>query len=476
MSNNSYIKSQLLEQGFATGFSMTQDSLQHEDRELTPREQLMNQMKDRLSKFFKDRLVKEKGRPEFQSEVSNYLIREIEQEEGFAWIEKKKMVEELVLDIVGYGPIQPLLEDESVTEVMVSRFDQIYAEKGGILEPVPSIRFDSDDHLVKVIENIVNPLGRPISVARPMVDARLPDGSRVNATLREISPDGATLTIRKFSKKKMTVQDYLNRQSLIPAMAAFLQASVEAGMNLVVSGGTGSGKTMLLNMISAFVPSHYAINTVEDTLELQLRQPNVRRLEARPPGMNGEGAITIRDLIKNCLRMRMDVLVVGEVRDGALVDALRAGSTGHSFMMTIHANSPRKLVDTTMPLLIGMSDMQLSELEKKQMIADSVQIIVQIARLRDGSRKITNIAYVAGVGDAAAKSIGLAKGDDKHIYLQDVFRFVQTGVENGKVQGHYEWTGFLPQEWVDAVEAKGIVFDRRIFSNDTEVGGKSTPW
>lgn len=466
------LKSRLREATEASGkaLTITQDALFAETgNEATEKEQVLERIRKRLGEIFGERLLSEKNDLNFQLQLREVIRQLLSREEIHdSTLKREALAEQIFVDILGYGPIQQLLEDETITEIMVTRYDKIYIEKGGKMVLQPDIRFDNERHLVSTIEKILNPLGRKITSLEPMVDARLPDGSRVNATLKDVTPDGATLTIRKFTKYKLKGEDYLRWGSLSQEMLDFLKAAVEAETNIIVSGGTGSGKTTLLNMLSNFIPSHLSIVTIEDSLELQLQQDNVRRMEARRAGANGEGEITIRDCVKNSLRMRPDAIVVGEIRSGEVVDMFRAITSGHFGLSTIHAESPRDLVDTVIPILFGMSDMTFTEMAQKKLITSAIPIIVQIARLQDGSRKITNITYVAGVGKEAAKELGIEKGEPNQIYLMDIFRFVQTGVVGGKVQGYFEATGFVPEKLLDRFAARGIYLPREMFLKTKE--------
>lgn len=328
--------------------------------------------------------------------------------------EKHRLFEQIVAEIIGFGPLQPLLDDESVTEVMVNGPKNIYVERKGKLTRVP-IAFESDEHVMRIIDRIVAPLGRRIDESSPTVDARLPDGSRVNAVIPPISLVGPTLTIRLFSKTPFTVQDLINFGSITPESIQFLKACVEARLNIVVSGGTGSGKTTMLNILSGFIPGDERIVTIENAAELQLRQEHVVTLESRPPNIEGRGEVTIQNLVVNSLRMRPDRIVVGEIRDGAALDMLQAMNTGHDgSMTTAHSNGPRDTLSRieTMTLMAGY---ELPVRAIREQIASAIDLIVHAERLRDGSRKIVNITEVAGM-----------EGDV--VTLTDLFIFEQTGL------------------------------------------------
>ncbi|GBD22348.1 Putative conjugal transfer protein [bacterium HR28] len=363
-------------------------------------------------------------------------------------IERHRLFEAIVAEILGYGPIEPLLKDDTVTEIMVNGPKQVWVERNGKLEKT-SIQFDDDEHVMRIIDRIVSPLGRRIDESSPMVDARLPDGSRINAVIPPISLVGPCLTIRKFSRDPLTVDDLIRFGTMTPEIAQFLKACVEARLNIVVSGGTGSGKTTLLNVLSSFIPGDERIVTIENAAELQLRQEHVVTLESRPPNIEGKGEVTIRDLVINALRMRPDRIVVGECRGGEALDMLQAMNTGHDgSMTTIHSNSPRDTLHRleTMVLMAGM-DLPVRAI--REQIASALDLIIHMARLKDGSRKIVAITEVQGM-----------EGDV--IVLQDIFVFEQTGYENGKVIGRIKPTGVRPK-FVEKFEVANIYLPPTIF-------------
>jgi pilus assembly protein CpaF len=356
-------------------------------------------------------------------------------------VERLRLFEAISAEILGYGPIEPLLKDPNVNEVMVNGPRQVYVERQGKLE-LTDITFQDDDHVMRVIDRIVSPLGRRIDESSPTVDARLPDGSRVNAIIPPIALNGPTLTIRKFSKDPFTVEDLIRFGTFTAEMATFIKACVEARLNIIVAGGTGSGKTTMLNVLSSFIPDDERIVTIENAAELQLRQDHVVRLESRPPNIEGKGEVTIRDLVINSLRMRPERIVVGECRGGEALDMLQAMNTGHDgSMTTAHANSPRDTLSRleTMCLMAGM-DLPVRAI--REQIASAVDLIVQQSRLKDGTRKIVNITEVQGM-----------EGDV--IVMQDVFVFEQTGVVEGKIQGRLKATGIRPK-FVEKFEVMGI--------------------
>ena len=361
------------------------------------------------------------------------LFDQVLEQEGtvLTRIERQRLFEDVYAEIRGFGPIEPLLQDPTISEVMVNGPKSVYVEQKGKLRKT-EVKFDDDEHVMRIIDRIVAPLGRHIDESSPMVDARLPDGSRVNAIIPPLSLVGPTITIRKFSKTPFTVDDLIRFGSLTPEIAEFLKACVRAQMNIIVSGGTGSGKTTLLNVLSSFIPNDERIVTIEDAAELQLRQEHVVRLESRPANIEGKGAVKIRDLVINALRMRPDRIVVGECRGAEALDMLQAMNTGHDGSLTTgHANSPRDILSRleTMVLMAGM-DLPLRAI--REQIAAAMDVIVQQARLRDGSRRITNITEVQGM-----------EGDV--IVLQDIFVFEQLGEEGGKIMGRIKPTGIRPK-------------------------------
>lgn len=366
---------------------------------------------------------------------------------------RKDLVEAVLNDVIGYGPIQPLLEDDEISEIMVNGPKRVYIEKKGQLQ-LTNVVFDDDEHVLRVIERIVLPLGRRIDAENPTVDARLPDGSRVNAVIPPVAIDGPCITIRKFRKHKLRIEDLIRLGSLTEPMAEFLRACVRARLNIIISGGTGSGKTTLLNVLSGFIPENERIVTIEDAAELQLQQEHVVRLESRPPDLNGRGAVTIRDLVRNALRMRPDRIVVGECRGGEALDMLQAMNTGHDgSMTTIHANSPRDAL-ARLETLVLMAGMDLPLKVVRQQISSAVDLIVQQSRLRDGSRKVISISEVVGM-----------EGDV--ITMSELFKFEQTGITpDGKVIGMHKSTGLRPL-FYPRLEAAGYKLDAKIFGVGT---------
>src|SRR5690349_511053 len=355
--------------------------------------------------------------------------------------ERVRMLEQITDEFLGLGPLEPLLRDETITEVMVNGPQQVYIEREGRLE-LTNVTFQNDEHVMKIIQRIIAPIGRRVDESSPMVDARLADGSRVNAIIPPLSLVGPVITIRKFSATPFTVEDLVRFGTATPEMFEFLEACVQARLNIFVSGGTGSGKTTMLNILSSFIPDDERIVTIEDAAELQLRQEHVITLESRPSNIEGKGAIPIRELVRNALRMRPDRIIVGECRSGEALDMLQAMSTGHDgSMSTGHANSPRDMLSRleTMVLMAGV-DLPLRAI--REQVASAVDLIVQQSRLKDGTRKIVNITELQGM-----------EGDV--IVMQDVFVFEQTGVVEGKIQGRLKPTGIRPK-FVEKFEVMGI--------------------
>jgi pilus assembly protein CpaF len=361
------------------------------------------------------------------------------------------MLDWVISDIIGYGPIEPLLKDPEITEIMVNGCDQVFVEKFGLIEPT-SVKFENDAHVRKIIDRIVSPIGRRVDEATPMVDARLPNGNRVNATIPPLSLGGSTITIRKFAVRPFVVQDLVTNGTISVALATFLKACVEAKVNLVISGGTGTGKTTFLNVLSNFIPSRERLITIEDTAELQLHHPNLVRLERRPPNVEGKGEITIRQLVVNALRMRPDRIVVGECRAGEALDMLQAMNTGHDgSMTTVHSNSPRDTL-RRIETMVLMAGMELPLKAIREQVASSIELIIHLERLRDGSRKIVKVSEVQGM-------------ESDTIVMQDLFVYKQSGFNNGTVQGSMAATGlrprFLSKLTANSIELPPNVFDKQ---------------
>ena len=368
---------------------------------------------------------------------------------------------EVLNELLGYGPLQPLLNDPEVTEVMVNGPKNIYIEKKGQLQK-SSVAFDDDNHVLQIIDRIILPLGRRVDADSPTVDARLPDGSRVNAVIPPVAIDGPSITIRKFSKERLGVDALISFGSITEKMAEFLRACVLAHLNIIISGGTGSGKTTLLNVLSSFIADNERIITIEDAAELQMQQDHVLRMETKPANVDGRGAVSIRELVRNSLRMRPDRIVVGEVRGGEALDMLQAMNTGHDgSLTTVHSNSPRDAI-ARLETLVLMAGMDLPLKVVRQQIASAVDLIVQQSRLTDGSRKVTAVTEIAGM-----------EGDT--VVLTDIFKFEQTGVTtDGKVQGDLKPTGIRPL-FSPRLEAAGFKLGADVFgANLSEMLGRGS--
>lgn len=357
--------------------------------------------------------------------------------------DRLRIIQEIYDEVAGLGPLENLMKDPTVTEIMVNGPKNIYVERGGRLE-LAAVAFEDDAHVLKIIDRIVSRVGRRCDESNPMVDARLEDGSRVNAVIPPIALKGPTITIRRFNSAPLSIGDLVEKNSVSYAMASFLESCVKGKANIVVAGGTGSGKTTLLNILSSFIPETERIVTIEDAAELQLKQNHVVTLESRPANVEGSGAITIRDLVRNALRMRPDRIIVGEVRSGETLDMLQAMNTGHEgSLTTVHANSPRDVL-SRLETMVLMSGMELPLKAIRDQVSSAIDIIVYQTRFRDGTRKVTNIAEVVGM-----------EGDT--ITLQDIFTFKPEGLDmNGKIKGRYLATGIRPKI-VDKFRDSGIM-------------------
>lgn len=367
-------------------------------------------------------------------------------------IQRASLMQEIVDEILGLGPLQPLLRDETISEIMVNRFDQIYIEKDGLLQ-LSDYSFTNEDHLRRTIERIVSKIGRRIDESSPLVDARLADGSRVNAAIPPVALDGSTVVIRKFAKEPFTSKDLVLSGTFTQAAMEFLGQCVLGRLNILISGGTGSGKTTTLNVLSSFIPFNERIITIEDAAELQLSQPHIVRLESRPSNVEGKGAISIRELVKNTLRMRPDRIVVGEVRDAAALDMLQAMNTGHDgSLTTVHSNSSQEAI-YRLETLVLMAGMDLPVTVIRQQIGTAIDVIVQQSRLRNGRRHIMQISEVEGVRNG-------------EIVIQDIFKF-EYGVESETpgTLGQLVPTGHLPT-FLRKLEDRGVTIDRKIFSHE----------
>lgn len=366
--------------------------------------------------------------------------------------EQGTVIENVENEILGMGPLEPLLNDPSICDILVNTYNTCYVERHGMLEKVP-INFQNDDHLLRIIQKIAGAVGRRVDESSPMVDARLADGSRVNAIIPPLAVDGPLLSIRKFAVDPLTVRDLMSYRSLTPPIAQFLEAAVKARTNILISGGTGSGKTTLLNVVSSFIPHSERILTIEDSAELQLQQPHVGRLETRPPNIEGKGAVLARDLVKNALRMRPDRIVLGEVRGEEALDMLQAMNTGHDGSLgTIHANSPRDAI-SRLEHMIGMAGISISPNVIRQQIAAALDLIVQTERLPDGRRAVMSISEITGM-------------EQNVVNMQDIFQFKRQGVDDkGRVKGSFIATGIRPA-MMQRIKERGIELDESIFDPD----------
>jgi pilus assembly protein CpaF len=365
--------------------------------------------------------------------------------------EREEVVAQVLDEIFGLGPLEPLMKDPQVSDILVNTWKNVFIERHGKLEHT-DIRFQDDRHLLQVIDRIVSGVGRRIDDSSPMVDARLADGSRVNAIIKPLSLDGPHLSIRKFRRDALRGEDLLRTESLNEPMLEILKGVVRARLNVLISGGTGAGKTTLLNIMSSYIPADERIVTIEDSAELQLRQPHVVRLETRPPNIEGEGAIPQRMLVINALRMRPDRIVLGECRGSEAVDMLQAMNTGHDgSLTTLHANTPRDAL-SRLETMIAMASLNLPERAMRQQIASAIQVIIQVARMGDGTRKVTQISEVVGM-------------EGEVITMQDIFMFERQGTaENGKVLGRYRATGIRPK-FADRLQTYGIKVGSLLFEN-----------
>lgn len=369
--------------------------------------------------------------------------------------ERETLVSDVLDELLGLGPLEPLLKDESITDILVNGFNTVFIERGGLLEKVPT-RFQDEKHLLRIIQKIVSAVGRRIDESSPFVDARLADGSRVNAIIAPLAIDGSLLSIRKFARRRIGIERLIELGSVPVPMAEVMKAIVRARRNVLISGGTGSGKTTLLNAMSSFIDDRERIVTIEDSAELQLQQEHIARLETRPPNLEGRGEISQRDLVKNALRMRPDRIIVGEVRAGEAFDMLQAMNTGHDgSMTTVHANTPRDAL-ARIEQMIGMSGIDISPRAARSQIASAVNIVIQVARMVDGHRRVMSLSEIVGM-------------EGETITMQEIFRYRVTGrTDSGTVIGHFEATGIRPKLLADAV-AYGINLSADLFRPDLQL-------
>jgi pilus assembly protein CpaF len=363
--------------------------------------------------------------------------------------DKTHLIEEIKNELLGLGPLEPLLWDDEITDILVNGHNQVYVEKGGKLHST-EVKFQDDQHLMLIIDRIVSQVGRRVDEASPMVDARLPDGSRINAIIPPLALDGPALSIRRFGRRRYNIDDLVGKKALVPEIVEFLRTVVRARLNVLVCGGTGSGKTTMLNCMSLFVPADERIVTIEDSAELSLQQPHVVRLETRPPNVEGKGEITQRDLVKNSLRMRPDRIIVGEVRGDEVFDMLQAMSTGHDgSIATIHANTPRDSLGR-LEMMMLLSGVAIPQRAMRQQIASALNIIVHVSRLSDGSRKVMRISEISGM-------------EGEMVMMQDLFEFKRTGIgPGGEVLGQFLATG-IRSAYSQRLEAAGYKLDAKVF-------------
>jgi len=412
------------------------------------------EMKARLHKTLINRMDLTKlsslSQEQVHAEVSRLAETVLAQESApLSASERERLVNDVQHELFGLGPLEPLLADPTISDILVNSHHTIYIERRGKIEPT-NVRFKDDEHLMRVIERIVSSVGRRIDESSPMVDARLQDGSRVNAIIPPLSIDGPVLSIRRFGSEPLRMVALIENNALTKDIADMLQMVVHARLNVLISGGTGAGKTTLLNALSAFIPENERIVTIEDSAELQLQQPHVVRLETRPPNIEGRGEVTQRDLVKNALRMRPDRIVIGEVRGGEAIDMLQAMNTGHDgSLTTVHANTPRDAV-ARLETMIQMTGMRLSDRAMRQQIASAIDLVVQAARLSDGSRRVTSISEITGM-----------EGDT--ITMQEIFQFERSGVDNqGQVIGRFRATGIRPR-FAEKLKDCGLQLPRVFF-------------
>jgi pilus assembly protein CpaF len=403
---------------------------------------------ERLNLSNLDGLSREDASAAIRPEIQNLLSRE-----GVALnqAERDKLTQQVLDEIFGLGPLEPLMADPDISDILVNTYNQVIVERDGLLEPT-RVRFRDDRHLLQIIDRIVSGVGRRIDDSSPMVDARLPDGSRVNAIIPPLALDGPHLSIRKFKRDALSGEDLIRYRSLTPPMLELLRGVVQARLNVLICGGTGAGKTTLLNVLSSYISTSERIVTIEDSAELQLRQPHVVRLETRPANIEGKGEVPQRMLVINALRMRPDRIVLGEVRGAEAVDMLQAMNTGHDgSLTTLHANSPRDAL-SRLETMIAMANLRVPERAMRQQIASAIHVVVQVSRLPDGARKVTSVSEIVGM-------------EGEVITMQEIFTFERQGLgENGEVLGRYRSTGIRPR-FADRLRASGINLGELLFSD-----------
>ncbi|MCC6424858.1 MAG: CpaF family protein [Phycisphaerales bacterium] len=427
----------------------------------TERQIYLQQLKVRLHQQLVERLDMQNMRslpPEVVRAEVRALIRELclNEKNLINQSEQEKLMDDVMDETFGLGPLETLLKDPTITDILVNKYDRIYCEKRGRLEAV-DVRFRDNAHLRQIIDRIVALVGRRVDEISPMVDARLTDGSRVNAIIPPLALDGPAMSIRRFGAKPMQLEDLIRHGAFPPAVMDFLSSAVQARVNILISGGTGSGKTTLLNCLSRYVPTDERVITIEDAAELQLQQPHVVRLETRPPNIEGKGEVTQRDLVKNCLRMRPDRIIIGEVRGGEALDMLQAMNTGHEgSMTTIHANNTRDALGR-LEVMIAMAGYDIPMRALRQQVASAIQVIVQAQRLPGGKRKVTRVSEITGM-------------EGEQIQMHDLFHFEQHGVNSeGHAQGHFVCSGIRPRV-AERIENRGIRLPMDLFQRRTIEG------
>jgi pilus assembly protein CpaF len=419
---------------------------------------------DLLNRLNLDRLTRTsraEAEPEVRAVIREMLDRE-SQRLPLSFAERESLIVDIIDELFGLGPLEALLKDPEISDILVNNASQVFIERNGRLEDT-SIVFRDDQHLMQIIERIVSAVGRRIDESTPMVDARLEDGSRVNAIIPPLALDGPTLSIRRFRTDRLAADDLVTRESLTAPMLAFLRATVTARMNIIVSGGTGAGKTTLLNILSSFIGNGERVITIEDAAELTLRQRHVVRLETRPPNVEGRGQVKQRQLVINALRMRPDRIIVGEVRGEEALDMLQAMNTGHDgSLTTIHSNSPRDAL-YRLDTMIAMTNLNLPERAVRQQVASALNIVIQVSRMADGTRKVTSISEITGM-------------EQDVISMQEIFSFQKTGIApDGRVIGQFRATGVRPK-CSEALAAVGCPLPMDMFENRQQIGGEALGW
>ena len=439
---------------------------------------VMERVRRKMRDQYGDQITQAHDDPEFAKEIRESIDLALQSESNVRTVRQRENLTGRIYNLImGLGPLEEIFADETISEIMVSRYDKVFIERDGKMV-LSDVKFSSEEELRMICDQIVSRVGRAVNDAHPLADARLADGSRVNIALPPVSVDGTTLTIRRFPKKKMKPEDYLAFGSCDERMLAFFKMAIEGRFTMIVSGGTGSGKTSLLNLLSNYYcyDPGISIITIEDSCELQIHHGNVRRYETRDAGASGAAAITARDLVKNSLRQRPDVIIVGEIRDGTIVDFFRAASSGHEGSLTpVHSTSPEMLENTIHQLFQMAKDVNFSEQTQLRMYAGSVDVVVQIERSADYKRRITRVTHVVGYGEMGAAALGISRTDpeyDPHkVYLRDIFRFVETGKsETGEILGSYQPTGYIPKELVRRAYLNRVDYDSSIFQPDADAG------